>query len=47
MPAWEHHRLILDDQGRRLAKRDDAKSLRTLREQGWTPEQVRREVGGV
>jgi glutamyl-Q tRNA(Asp) synthetase len=47
MPAWEHHRLILDDQGRRLAKRDDAKSLRTLREQGWTPERVRREVEGV
>jgi len=41
LPEWEHHRLILDDQGRRLAKRDEARSLRALREQGWTPQQVR------
>ncbi|GEP42393.1 tRNA glutamyl-Q(34) synthetase GluQRS [Brevifollis gellanilyticus] len=45
VPEWEHHRLILDDQGRRLAKRDDARSLRTLREQGWTAEMVRKELG--
>lgn len=47
MPSWEHHRLILDDQGRRLAKRDDAKSLRTLRDQGWNPEQVRQALNRV
>jgi glutamyl-Q tRNA(Asp) synthetase len=41
VPEWEHHRLILDEQGRRLAKRDDAKSLRSLRELGWTAERVR------
>lgn len=41
VPEWEHHRLLLDDQGRRLAKRDDARALRTLRDQGWTPERVR------
>jgi len=41
LPEWEHHRLILDDQGRRLAKRDEARSLRALRAQGWTPERVR------
>lgn len=45
IPEWEHHRLILDDQGRRLAKRDDARSLRTLREHGWTAERVREELG--
>lgn len=44
LPSWEHHRLLLDDHGRRLAKRDDAKSIRTLREQGWTSEHVRQEV---
>jgi glutamyl-Q tRNA(Asp) synthetase len=41
VPRWRHHRLILDEQGRRLAKRNDALSLRTLRAQGWTPERVR------
>lgn len=41
VPEWEHHRLILDDQGRRLAKRDESRSLRSLREQGWTPQKVR------
>lgn len=41
LPEWEHHRLILDEKGRRLAKRDEARSLRTLREEGWTPERVR------
>lgn len=43
-PAFYHCPLIRDNQGRRLAKRDQALSLRTLREQGWTPEQVRAEV---
>lgn len=45
VPQWRHHRLICDENGRRLAKRDDAKSLRALREQGWTPAQVRQAVG--
>ncbi len=45
VPEWWHHRLILDEQGKRLAKRDDARSLETLREAGWTPERVRAEVG--
>jgi glutamyl-Q tRNA(Asp) synthetase len=44
VPQWKHHRLITDDQGRRLAKRDNARALRTLREQGWTPDRVRREL---
>ena len=31
VPVWHHHRLIRDEAGRRLAKRDDARSLATLR----------------
>jgi glutamyl/glutaminyl-tRNA synthetase len=40
-PEYFHCALITDEQGMRLAKRHDALSLRTLREQGRTPEQVR------
>jgi glutamyl-Q tRNA(Asp) synthetase len=45
VPQWKHHRLITDDQGRRLAKRDNARALRTLREQGLTPDRVKRDLG--
>lgn len=45
VPQWEHHRLIVDETGRRLAKRDNARALRTLREQGWTRERVLAELG--
>lgn len=41
VPRWHHHRLLTDESGKRLAKRDDARSLRSLREAGWTPERVR------
>jgi len=41
-PAWYHCPLIVDEAGQRLAKRHDALSIRTLREQGKTPEEVRR-----
>lgn len=40
VPQWHHHRLIVDENGKRLAKRDNARSLRTLRDEGWTAEQV-------
>ncbi len=43
VPQWHHHRLICDDAGRRLAKRDHARSLRSLREAGWSPQRVREE----
>jgi glutamyl-tRNA synthetase len=43
-PAWFHCALVVDADGRRLAKRHDALSVRTLRERGWTPEQVLRGV---
>lgn len=45
VPQWRHHRLITDENGKRLAKRDDAKSLRSLREQGWTVERVWEHLG--
>lgn len=40
LPAWFHCRLVADSNGRRLAKRHDALSLRTLRQRGFTPEQI-------
>jgi len=45
MPAWHHHGLIADAAGRRLAKRDDAQSIRTLREQGLSAAEVRTLAG--
>ncbi len=43
-PAWYHCELVRDAQGQRLAKRHDALALRTLREQGYNPRQVRHMV---
>ncbi len=42
-PSFYHCPLVTDDQGVRLAKRHDALALRTLREQGRTPDQLRAE----
>ncbi|GAB5470751.1 MAG: tRNA glutamyl-Q(34) synthetase GluQRS [Rhodospirillales bacterium] len=42
VPDWHHHRLITDAAGKRLAKRDDALSLQTLRGAGWTPADIHR-----
>jgi glutamyl-Q tRNA(Asp) synthetase len=44
VPEWHHHRLITDENGKRLAKRDDVRSLRTLHMAGWTPERVKAAV---
>jgi glutamyl-tRNA synthetase len=41
-PSYYHCDLLCDEHGQRLAKRTDALSLRHLREQGLTAEQVRR-----
>ena len=40
-PRWFHCDLVTDVRGERLAKRHDALAIRTLREQGWSPEAVR------
>ncbi|HSK39242.1 MAG TPA: tRNA glutamyl-Q(34) synthetase GluQRS [Arenibaculum sp.] len=44
-PRYHHHALLTDGQGRRLAKRDGASSLRALRAAGRTPAQVRAMAG--
>jgi glutamyl-Q tRNA(Asp) synthetase len=44
-PIYHHHPLIRDDQGKRLAKRDDARALSRYRSEGATPIDIRRMVG--
>lgn len=44
-PTYHHHRLITDATGRKLSKSDRATSLRMLREDGATPDDVRALVG--
>ncbi len=39
-PRYHHHRLILDSQGERLAKRHDSLSLKSLREEGLSPSEI-------
>ena len=39
-PAHRHHALLTDAQGRRLAKRDKAATVRGMRQAGMTPEQI-------
>jgi glutamyl-Q tRNA(Asp) synthetase len=43
-PEYHHHSLICDASGRRLAKRDEAETLRSLRERGVTQDDVRRQL---
>lgn len=40
-PIYHHHRMILGEDGKRLAKRDQSTTLRALRESGKTPADVR------
>lgn len=44
-PVWHHHRLIRDETGRRLAKRDDARAIARYRAEGVTSHDMRRLVG--
>ena len=44
-PVYHHHRLIRDETGKRLAKRDDARAIAKYRADGATPEDIRRLVG--
>ena len=39
-PAYAHHPLVLDPQGRRLAKRDDAATVRSMRAAGILPSEI-------
>ncbi len=44
-PIYHHHRLIRDETGKRLAKRDDARALSRYRAEGLTPGDIREEIG--
>jgi glutamyl-Q tRNA(Asp) synthetase len=44
-PRYHHHRLIRDDAGKRLAKRDDARALSKYRAEGASADDIRRQVG--
>ena len=44
-PTWHHHPLITDASGVRLAKRNRAMTLRSLRRAGKTPAELRAMVG--
>ncbi|MGF1457039.1 MAG: tRNA glutamyl-Q(34) synthetase GluQRS [Alphaproteobacteria bacterium] len=43
-PAYWHHGLVTDEEGRRLAKRDGARALATLRDQGVGPERIKADL---
>lgn len=45
VPDYHHHGLLTDEAGRRLAKRDDARSLRSYREAGLSRAEVRAMAG--
>lgn len=44
-PRYRHHRLIVDDDGRKLSKSTQATALRVLRDAGATPQDIRHRVG--
>ncbi|WP_413221251.1 tRNA glutamyl-Q(34) synthetase GluQRS [Tritonibacter mobilis] len=45
VPRYHHHRLIRDPQGKRLAKRDDARAIAKYRAEGASPQDIRALVG--
>lgn len=44
---YEHHRIIRGEDGKRLAKRNRSQTLRSLRDQGITPEGIRKKIGFI
>ena len=44
-PHYNHHKLIIGEDGKRLAKRDAAKTIRALREEGKSPDDIRAMIG--
>lgn len=44
-PAYAHHRLVLDDTGKKFSKRDHATTLQDLRANGATPARIRHRLG--
>lgn len=45
VPVWRHHRLLLDAQGKRFAKRDRAPTLAAMREAGVSAADARARAG--
>lgn len=45
VPTYHHHPLLTDPEGQRLAKRNRAITLKSLREAGVTPVQLKKELG--
>jgi len=44
-PAYAHHPLVLDENGKKFSKRDGAVSLESLRDAGATPADIRARIG--
>jgi glutamyl-Q tRNA(Asp) synthetase len=44
-PAYSHHPLVLDEDGKKFSKRDGAVSLQSLRDAGATPADIRARIG--
>ena len=44
-PDYHHHELLRDAAGRKLSKSLRAKSLRTLRQEGLTPANIKAQLG--
>lgn len=45
VPLYHHHRLIRDEAGKRLAKRDDARAIRLYRDEGKNPADILKMIG--
>lgn len=44
-PEYHHHKLIRDDAGKRLAKRDNARAIRAFHDQGMSAEDLKKLIG--
>jgi glutamyl-Q tRNA(Asp) synthetase len=46
-PRYQHHAILTDASGRRLAKRDEPSTIRSMRQSGLTPDAVLRSIGQI
>lgn len=46
-PVYHHHRLVRDENGKRLAKRDDAKAIMKFHDEGATPQDIFTMIGAT
>jgi len=45
VPAYLHHPILTDSEGKRFAKRDQSVTIRSLRASGKTPDDIRSMIG--